>query len=249
MFSESVDIYRSIHPSGTETSGNATDTVIDTLGDIIGRSEAENVVATRAKGRPMILDNPQKESKSRLEQKNRAARIQGDQRRRRQNLQYGKERLTPKTKVKGLKYSTFVDIHKLWCGYMSELLNLPTLASINEPLEAYLSTHSIGMQTKLVKADFHGCKMTVKASKCPTLIGSSGVVIEETANVFRIITTDDRVKVLPKQNSIFTFTIPLKTDQNGENLQLQFELYGNQFRYRAEDRASRKFKSKETIEL
>ncbi|CAE6455023.1 unnamed protein product [Rhizoctonia solani] len=219
--------------------------VIDTLGDIIGRSEAENAVLARAKGRPMILDNPQKESKSRLEKKSKAARRQEDKRRRRQNLQHGKERLTPKNTVKGLKYSTFVDVHKLWCGYMSELLNLPALASINEPLETYLSTHSIGMQTKLVKADFHG----FKASKCPTLIGSSGVVIEETSNVFRIITTNDRVKVLPKQNSIFTFTVPLKNDQNGANPQLQFELYGNQFRYRAEDRASRKFKSKETIEL
>ncbi|KAH7341773.1 Rof/RNase P-like protein [Rhizoctonia solani] len=105
------------------------------------------------------------------------------------------------------------------------------------------------MQTKLVKADFHGCKMTVKASKCPTLIGSSGIVMEETANIFRIITTDDRVKVLPKQNSIFMFTVPLQTDQNQASPELQFELYGNQFRYRAEDRASRKFKSKETIEL
>ncbi|KAF8689013.1 RNase P MRP, p29 subunit, partial [Rhizoctonia solani] len=249
MFSETVDVYRPNHPLGTATSGTAADVVIDTLEDTVGRSEAENIFAARAKGRPMILDNPQKESKSRLEQKSRAALRQEDKRRRRQNLWYGKERLTPKAVIKGLKYSTFVDIHKLWCGYMSELLNLPTLASINGPLEAYLSSHAISMQTKLVKADFHGCKMTVKASKCPTLIGSSGVVIEETANVFRIITTDDRVKVLPKQNSIFTFTVPLNVSQNGANQQLQFELYGNQFRYRAEDRASRKFKSKETIEL
>jgi hypothetical protein len=103
MSSENVDIYRSTHPSGTKTSGTATDMVIDTLGDIIGRSEAENAVLARAKGRPMILDNPQKESKSRLEKKSKAARRQEDKRRRRQNLQHGKERLTPKNTVKGLK--------------------------------------------------------------------------------------------------------------------------------------------------
>ncbi|EUC64804.1 ribonuclease P protein subunit p29 [Rhizoctonia solani AG-3 Rhs1AP] len=247
MASEAADIYRS--NTGAGASGAAVDTVIDILGEVIGRSEAESVYTTRAKGRPMILDNPQKESKSRLEQKNRATRRKEDKRRRRQNIEHGKERLTPKIMVKGLKYSTFVDIHKLWCGYMSELLSLSALALINEPLEAYLSSHAIGMQTKLVKADFHGCKLTVKASKCPTLIGSSGLVIEETSNVFRIITIDDRVKVLPKQNSIFTFTVPLKADQGEASPQIQFELYGNQFRYRAEDRASRKFKSKETIEL
>ncbi|KAG8706800.1 hypothetical protein FRC09_002197 [Ceratobasidium sp. 395] len=122
------------------------------------------------------------------------------------------------------------------------------------------------MQTKLVKADFHGSKLTgksplllqytklnegltVKASKCPTLVGVSGIVIEETANVFRVITPDDRVKVLPKQNSVFTFSIPLKPEQEDSAPQIQFELYGNQFRFRADDRASRKFKSKETIEL
>lgn len=108
------------------------------------------------------------------------------------------------------RYSTFLDIHKLWSGYMSELLNLPALASVEGPLDTYLSSHATGMQTKLVKADFHGCKMTgefqlldpcyftdthtVKASKCPTLVGCSGIVIEETANVFRIITSEDRVK-------------------------------------------------------
>ncbi|KAF8754382.1 RNase P MRP, p29 subunit [Rhizoctonia solani] len=255
MFSETVDVYRPNHPLGTATSGTAADVVIDTLEDTIGRSEAENIFAARAKGRPMILDNPQKESKSRLEQKSRAALRQEDKRRRRHNLWYGKERLTPKAVIKGLKYSTFVDIHKLWCGYMSELLNLPTLASINGPLEAYLSSHAISMQTKLVKADFHGCKMTVKASKCPTLIGSSGVVIEETANVSRIITTDDRVKVTlatysasEAEFNLYVY-VPLNVSQNGANQQLQFELYGNQFRYRAEDRASRKFKSKETIQL
>ncbi|CAE6416162.1 unnamed protein product [Rhizoctonia solani] len=193
MASEAVDIYKPNNP-GAGASRTAADVVIDTLGEVIGRSEAESVYTTRARGRPMILDNPQKESKSRLEQKSIAIRRQGDKRRRRQNITHGKERLTPKIIAKGLKYSTFVDIHKLWCGYMSELLNLSALASINEPLEAYLSSHAIGMQTKLVKADFHGCKMTVKASKCPTLIGSSGIVIEETANIFRIITTDDRVK-------------------------------------------------------
>ncbi|KAJ1307525.1 hypothetical protein OPQ81_001623 [Rhizoctonia solani] len=248
MAPETPDIYKS-NNTVAGASRTAADVVTDILGEAIGRSEAESVYAVRAKGRPMILDNPQKESKSRLELKSRATRCQEDKRRRRQNIGHGKERLTPKVTVKGLQYSTFADVHTLWCGYMSELLNIPALASISEPLETYLSSHAIGMQTKLVKADFHGCKMTVRASKCPTLIGSSGIVIEETANVFRIITPDNRVKVLPKQNSIFTFTVPLKADQNEASPQLQFELYGNQFRYRSEDRASRKFKSKETIEL
>lgn len=110
------------------------------------------------------------------------------------------------------RYQTFLGIHTLWAGYMSELLNLPALTSITGPLDTFVSSHALGMQTKLVKADFHGCKLTgsitsqlclalvlnlmfaVKASKCPTLVGTSGIVIEETANIFRIITSDDRIK-------------------------------------------------------
>jgi len=79
--------------------------------------------------------------------------------------------------------------------------------------------------------------------------------------------------VIPKQNSIFTFAVPLystlpathkpdmplplpsvssgsapmKTVLDGPYM--EFELYGNQFRFRSADRAGRKFKHKETIEL
>lgn len=70
--------------------------------------------------------------------------------------------------------------------------------------------------------------------------------------------------VLPKQNSIFAFRIPLydsraaassaskdQGDLSAHELtpQIEFELYGNQFRFRAAERAGRKFKHKETIEL
>jgi len=77
--------------------------------------------------------------------------------------------------------------------------------------------------------------------------------------------------VLPKQNSIFTLSIPLYsilpatrvsrelvtiTDQDTESgvtvldmPHFQFELHGNQFRFRSAERSGRKFKHKETTEL
>ncbi|KAJ7271224.1 Rof/RNase P-like protein [Mycena rebaudengoi] len=76
--------------------------------------------------------------------------------------------------------------------------------------------------------------------------------------------------ILPKQNSIFTLAVPLYSTlpashdpspllpilEPGENLQtvldaphLRFELHRNQFCFRSADRAERKFKAKETIEL
>jgi ribonuclease P protein subunit POP4 len=84
--------------------------------------------------------------------------------------------------------------------------------------------------------------------------------------------------VLPKQGSVFTFAVPLYSTEpstaaggsvvnSGTNAgsrsssdarhaetvldipHIEFELYGNQFCFRAADRAGRKFKHKETIEL
>lgn len=77
---------------------------------------------------------------------------------------------------------------------------------------------------------------------------------------------------LPKQNSIFAFALPLystlppssslssasilddgrSTDEPTtvfDGPHIEFELYGNQFRFRSGERAGRKFKPKETIEL
>lgn len=76
---------------------------------------------------------------------------------------------------------------------------------------------------------------------------------------------------IPKQNSVFMLTVPLyqtsksmpaSDAQASQNVtdypdpqtvndipHMEFKLYGNQFRFRSADRASRKFKHKETIEL
>ena len=149
---------------------------------------------------------------------------------------------------------------------------------------------------------------TVRRSKNPCLVGLTGIVYLETENAFRIITREDQQKrmwlydlrhfvsysihqsfadrpheVIPKANSIFTFSVPLyafsppmtedasstekdtmtgSADQLPSNVtlpapdttvldlpHLEFELYGNQFCFRSADRATRKFKHKETIEL
>lgn len=63
--------------------------------------------------------------------------------------------------------------------------------------------------------------------------------------------------VLPKQNTVFAFGVPLYSTAtmggDGETVldgpHIELELYGNQFRFRSSDRASRKFKCKESIVL
>ena len=47
---------------------------------------------------------------------------------------------------------------------------------------------------KLLKADYHGAMVTVSASKCPSLIGQTGIVVMETKNTFQIIRKDDKLR-------------------------------------------------------
>lgn len=163
---------------------------------------------------------------------------------------------------------------------------------------------------------------TARRSKNASLVGVSGIVVQETENTFKVVTRKDKLKgecplfcyvcvcvcvllntpsfftVLPKQGSVFAFAVPLygtesesessrsasasalaatgsgtNSGTNGRDAadadvdadtggydtretrtvldgpHIEFELYGNQFCFRAADRAGRKFKHKETIEL
>lgn len=118
--------------------------------------------------------------------------------------------------------------------------------------------------------------VSVRQSKNPCLVGLSGIVIYESENGFRVITRGNKLKsasisppqqgekynglsrlVLPKQNTVFAFGVPLHSTVAGGNEggtvldcpHFEIELYGNQFRFRSSDRASRKFKHKETLIL
>ncbi|EDV24638.1 uncharacterized protein TRIADDRAFT_56646 [Trichoplax adhaerens] len=131
------------------------------------------------------------------------------------------------------RFDDYMPLHNLWVDYMSCLLNIQKRSTT--------STCSLSKEytQKLLKADYHGCWITVTRSRCPSYIGISGIVLQETKNALTLIAPSNKVKCIPKTNNIFTFKI-------GD---LVFTLYGNQFRYRSTDRAARKFKLKSTIDL
>ncbi|KAJ3507564.1 hypothetical protein NMY22_g16893 [Coprinellus aureogranulatus] len=194
-----------------------------------------------------------------------------------------KERGIWKFDQKVVQYLQLLPLHHLWMGYMSELLGLPAppTGSIRPGSIGSNVPSSSSMHPKLLKADFHGAVLTVKDSKNPSLVGLSGILIHETENAFKLVTSKNKVKLVPKENSIFTFAVPaystlpstfqpgmpypLPGSQKEEEPpnpfvpasaqivldvpHLVFELYGNQFRFRSSERAGRKFKHKETIEL
>jgi len=126
-------------------------------------------------------------------------------------------------------FSSFLKLQEIWTKYMEELMQIPSQKDV-----------SLGaLSQKILKADLHGCFITVRKSRCPSYIGTSGIIVQETRNMFILVTPDDKVKSIPKAHSIFTMVLH----------DYVFTIYGNQFLVKPGDRAAKKFKSKPTIDL
>ncbi|GAA5998363.1 hypothetical protein JCM5350_007432 [Sporobolomyces pararoseus] len=172
-----------------------------------------------------------------------------------------------------VNYNAVLPVYHLWLGYMAELLALPvaipppkpspasatieaqqatstplpTFPSRTEPLlptAQALSMNVVNIQTKLVKAEFVGCLLSVKRAKNPSLVGLQGIVLQETQGTFKIVTPKSQIKVLPKQNSIFTIVLPLEDKKTRQQQQeLSVDIFGDSFAYRSAERVSRKWKA------
>ncbi|KAH9854136.1 RNase P/MRP p29 subunit [Lenzites betulinus] len=222
---------------------------------------------SRVAGRQILLENPVRESKAKKEREAKRARRALDRAQREAGVlskKMGQQKGFWRLRKEDTKFHLFLPLHSLWLGYMSELLSLSPQPATRPGDPAVAMPGAAGMQSKLIKADFHGAVVTVRKSKNSCLVGLSGIVVHETENAFKVITQKDQLKMIPKQNSIFAFAVPLYATPALTSLpssssapartvsempHIEFELYGNHFCFRAAERAGRKFKHKETIEL
>ncbi|KAJ5897788.1 hypothetical protein N7504_008076 [Penicillium tannophilum] len=167
------------------------------------------------------------------------------------------------------KHAIFKGLHALWVGYMQEVLDLKI-----EGKSGLVTPASHG--AKLVSADFHGAEVEVVRSRCASRVGVKGIVARDTKFTFEVVTEKDEVKsqyfyvvldrcpdffvieadipaiAIPKEHSVFRFTVPFPSStpvESAEGQQSQqgpkplvFELHGSQFENRATDRANKKFK-------
>ncbi|XP_022342004.2 ribonuclease P protein subunit p29-like isoform X2 [Crassostrea virginica] len=129
----------------------------------------------------------------------------------------------------GHKFETYLPMHELWKEYMRETLGLTDKTKTFDQYNC----------ESILKADFHGCFLTVSKSCCPSYIATTGIVIMETKNTFKIITKQNQVKCIPKRNSVFMFEI------DGHYL----TLYGNNFCCQPVLRSTHKFKPKKYVAL
>ncbi|POY72162.1 hypothetical protein BMF94_4799 [Rhodotorula taiwanensis] len=118
----------------------------------------------------------------------------------------------------------------------------PDASSAPEPREQQINV--VNLQTKLIKAEFVGCRLAVKRAKNPSLVGLEGIVLQETQGTFKLVTPKSRVKVVPKLGTIFTLALPLDPPSGSTApRELSFDLYGDSFAYRPADRVGKKWKA------
>ena len=109
-----------------------------------------------------------------------------------------------------VRYDLYLALHRLWCDYVTDLLQLDREKPPN----------TVTMATKMTRADYHGsllkgkwvwsfqwvclCMLPVNApvarSKCPSYVGLKGIVLQETLNTFKLISSDNKLR--SKENNV-----------------------------------------------
>ncbi|KAK4898925.1 hypothetical protein LTR27_003656 [Elasticomyces elasticus] len=134
------------------------------------------------------------------------------------------------------KYAIYEPLHRMWCGYMREILGL------TDGKRSYVEASSVG--PILVSADYHGALLEVVRSRCGSRVGGNGIVVKDTKFTFELVTPKNELKIMPKEHTVFRFEVPLEPKEDGGERPkpLIFEIHGSQFENRATDRANKKVK-------
>ncbi|VDK81521.1 unnamed protein product [Litomosoides sigmodontis] len=126
-----------------------------------------------------------------------------------------------KSDLKNLKYAQFEPLYELWCDYFSTLVAGP----------------GSQLDVRVLKADYHGCLLMVAEAANPAQVGICGIVTRETRQTFMLITKEDRLLTIPKQDTIFQFALEGKI----------YVLFGNAFRFQPSLRAKKILRSRCSI--
>lgn len=206
---------------------------------------AENIHRERVKQRPLLLRPSSPDPNLNARSKRQYERLQKAKAKRKSNkpkpLSAKQKRALclyeiPKEQQ---KYAIYEPLHRMWCGYMREILGL------SDGKRTYVD--AVGAGPILVSADYHGAVLEVVRSRCVSRVGLKGIVVKDTKFTFEIVTARDEVKTVPKEHTVFRFEVPFepteKADGEGEARKpLVFEIHGSQFESRAPDRANKKFR-------
>jgi ribonuclease P protein subunit POP4 len=102
-------------------------------------------------------------------------------------------------------YDTFRTLHRMWLGYIREVLGSDMFSAGGSGSGAATAAAA----AKLSAAEFHGAELEVVRSGCVGRVGIKGFVMRDTRFTFELIGPRDRVKVVPKEGTIFRVRVPL----------------------------------------
>lgn len=135
-----------------------------------------------------------------------------------------------------MKYVDLLPLNQLWLKYMQQILGTKFFHNIpKNPIDPNWET----VNQQLIKADFHGAEISVFASKCPSLVGMSGIVIQDTKNTFRICGKDNVIRTIPKDVVIMNIYLN----------EVKLEFFGKDLSIRPTERTIKKFKCGRLYEL
>ncbi|XP_012055126.1 PREDICTED: ribonuclease P protein subunit p29 [Atta cephalotes] len=150
----------------------------------------------------------------------------------RKRLRFGLGRIGNRNQM---KYSDVLPLNQLWLQYMREMLCVESFADISENPRNW---ENVNLQ--LIKADFHGAKISIDRSKCPSLVGVTGIVIQDTKNTFRVCGMDNIIRTIPKD----VVKINVHLDDG-----VTLKVFGRELSTRPAERAVKKFKNSSIVML
>lgn len=136
-----------------------------------------------------------------------------------------------KIKEKKVCYKSFLKFHDAWKETTSYVLGLEHLRLHKyngDPRDSLTET----VQNRFKKIELFGSIAEVTSSRNPNLVGLKGLVINESKCTFTIVSEDDKVKSVPKMDSVFNFVLD----------EFSFSVFGSHIYQRPVDKAKHALK-------
>jgi len=103
----------------------------------------------------------------------------------------------------GLKYSQFKELNSLWQEYMNGLLDIPSLVASRWKPDDLEDPRLQQLRMKVYRADLHGAFIKVESALAASHVGVCGICLLETKHTLQIISSDNKLRMMPKKGSTF----------------------------------------------
>lgn len=192
--------------STSENDGKAIDSILRELVQDSGKSirHIDGVLDSKIQSRVLLLDNPPGHGKAVEKARRKARESLGKRSKKHMSRRRHKLLGSKALPLQYHRFELFLPMHEMWKTYAKRLVE-DNSGKMIEP--------------SLLQMDLHGAVLAVLEAKIHNNVGVQGIVIRENANTFVIITSANKVKVIPKAGSVFMFQLgDLRVTLYGDHL-------------------------------